>query len=161
MKELILVRHGKSSWDYDVQDADRPLKERGIRDAHKIANYAVSRIGEVDAVFSSPANRALHTCMILMRELGIPLEKLEVRKELYDFSGGSVREFVHGLEDRFVKVMLFGHNHAMTHLVNDWGSKYIDNVPTSGLVHLAFERDSWREVSYGKTKMMVFPKQLN
>ncbi len=160
MKELILVRHGKSSWNYDVEDADRPLKERGIRDAHRVAQHLASQLGGVDAVYSSPANRALHTCVILMRELGLPLEEIRVRKELYDFSGGAVRTFVQGLDDTLQKVMLFGHNHALTHLVNDWGNRYVDNLPTTGLAHLTFEVDRWQEVSYGKTEMIVFPKQL-
>mgnify|MGYP001075996040 CR=1 FL=1 len=160
MKELILVRHGKSSWSYDVEDADRPLKERGIRDAHRVAQHVASHIGEVDAVYSSPANRALHTCVILMRGLGLSPEKIRIRKELYDFSGGAVRTFVHGLEDSLQKVMVFGHNHALTHLVNDWGDRYVDNLPTAGLAHLAFEVDRWREVSYGKTQLIVFPKEL-
>lgn len=160
MKELILVRHGKSSWSYDVEDADRPLKERGIRDAHLVARYLASQLGGVDAVYSSPANRALHTCVILMRELGWPLQEIRVRKELYDFSGGAVRTFVHGLEDTLQKVMLFGHNHALTHLVNDWGNRYVDNLPTTGLAHLTFGVDRWREVSYGKTQRIVFPKEL-
>lgn len=160
MKELILVRHGKSSWDYDVRDTDRPLKQRGIRDIHKVAKEAAPHLQDVQAVYSSPANRALHTCIILMREAGIPLEKLRVEKELYDFSGSSVRQFVHGLGDHLGKVMLFGHNHAFTHLVNGWGSKYVQNVPTSGLTYLTFETDTWEGVSFGKTKLMIFPKQL-
>ncbi|MEJ2584554.1 MAG: phosphoglycerate mutase family protein, partial [Robiginitalea sp.] len=105
MKKLILVRHGKSSWDYDVRDADRPLKLRGIRDANRVAKNVAPHLQDVDAVFSSPANRALHTCMILMREVGIPLDKLRVEKDLYDFSGGSVRDFVHGMGDHLNKVM--------------------------------------------------------
>lgn len=160
MKELILVRHGKSSWDYDVQDADRPLKERGIRDAHRIAKHTGRRLVDVDAVFSSPANRALHTCIILMREAGIPFEKLSITNELYDFSGNKVRKFVHQMGDHLGKVMLFGHNHALTHLVNDWGNKYVDNVPTTGLTHLSFGVSKWGEVSFGKTEVMVFPKHL-
>lgn len=160
MKELILVRHGKSSWDYDVQDADRPLKERGIRDAHRIAKHVAPRLRDVDAVFSSPANRALHTCMILMREVGIPLEKLRLENELYDFSGNSVRKFVHSMDDQLEKVLLFGHNHALTHLVNDWGNKYVDNVPTTGLTYLTFGVPTWARVSSGKTELMVFPNQL-
>jgi phosphohistidine phosphatase len=160
MKELILVRHGKSSWDYDVQDADRPLKERGIRDAHRVAEKVAPQLQDVDAVFSSPANRALHTCVILMRTVGIPMDKLRIEKDLYDFSGGSVREFVHGVGDDLGKIMIFGHNHALTYLVNDWGSKYVDNVPTSGLAYLSFDVAKWSEVSFGKTEMMVFPRQL-
>lgn len=160
MKELILVRHAKSSWNYDVQDADRPLKERGIRDAHKVGASTAGEVRDVQAVYSSPANRALHTCVILMRETGIPMDRLSVHKELYDFTGGSVRTFVHGLDDKLRKVMLFGHNHAMTHVVNDWGNKYVDNVPTCGLVYIRFDVKTWKEISFGTTKMMVFPKHI-
>ena len=160
MKELILVRHGKSSWDYDVQDTDRPLKERGVRDAHRVAHAASAEVQDVQAVFSSPANRALHTCMILMREVGIPLDKLTVSRDLYDFSGNAVRSYVHGLDNSLDKVVLFGHNHALTHLVNDWGSKYVDNVPTSGLVYLTFEVDRWEAAAFGTTKLMLFPRDL-
>lgn len=160
MKELILVRHAKSSWDYDADDADRPLKERGIADAHRVAEAVAARLPEVQAVFSSPANRALHTGMILMRELGIPLEKLQVRRELYDFSGTSVRAFVHGLDEGLQRVMVFGHNHAMTYLANAWGNKHVENVPTAGLVYLDLQAATWKEASMGKTRMMVFPGQL-
>ena len=85
MKEIILVRHGKSSWQYAVSDRDRPLQERGIKDALLVAG-ALSGLPRPDAVFSSPANRALHTCTILMRELRIPLELLRLSEALYDFS---------------------------------------------------------------------------
>ena len=131
MKEIILVRHGKSSWQYAVSDRDRPLQERGIKDALLVAG-ALSGLPRPDAVFSSPANRALHTCTILMRELRIPLER----------------------------VMLFGHNHAFTALANAWGNRGIDNVPTTGVVHLRFDVARWADLSRGQTRAAVFPKNL-
>lgn len=160
MKELILVRHAKSSWEYDVQDADRPLGQRGITDAHLIARALDANLRGVQAIYSSPANRALHTCMILMREMKLPLTLLQVVRELYDFSGEGVMAHIKGLDDSLDKVMLFGHNNAMTHIANKWGSKYLENVPTCGVVHLSFEVASWKEISYGSTQQTVFPKNL-
>lgn len=160
MKELMLVRHGKSSWDYDVSDRDRPLKERGISDAHLVADALAGGFTPPDAVFSSPANRALHTCMILVRELDIPLKRVKVTESLYDFGGKGLRDFVHGLEESLQRVMLFGHNHAMTYTANAWGNRHIENVPTAGFVHLEFENMPWREVQYGKTRRLLFPKEL-
>jgi len=160
MKELILVRHAKSSWEYDVKDADRPLSERGITDAHLIAQALEKNLKGVQAIFSSPANRALHTCMILMREMGLPLALVEVVPELYDFSGQGVNQHVWSLDDALEKVMLFGHNNAMTHIANKCGSKYLENVPTCGVVHLSFPVNSWKEISYGDTLNTVFPKNL-
>jgi len=78
MKNLILVRHGKSSWEYSVSDKDRPLLERGISDAKLVANKFHENSFEIDAIFSSPANRALHTAMIFCRQMYLPFEKFRV-----------------------------------------------------------------------------------
>ncbi|MBT8185785.1 MAG: histidine phosphatase family protein, partial [Eudoraea sp.] len=83
MKELILVRHGKSSWEYSVDDKDRPLLERGINDGHLVAKAFKAASVNIDAVYSSPANRALHTCMILVRVLGFPLANCTITNALY------------------------------------------------------------------------------
>lgn len=160
MKELILVRHGKSSWDYEVSDKDRPLKERGIRDAHRVAQAFREKMPAVDAVFSSPANRALHTCIIFLRELEIPFEKLQLTDALYDFSGEGVMQFVREFSSEFKHVMIFGHNFAFTNVANQWGDKRIDNVPTSGLVQLVSEAGDWQSMGKARTVQTLFPKAL-
>ena len=160
MKNLILVRHGKSSHEYSVHDKDRPLEERGINDAHLVAQKFKSQHIEINAVFSSPANRALHTCMIFLRQLNFPLVKLEVTQELYDFSGESDLKFIKKLDDRFNTVMIFGHNEAFTNVANQLGNSYIDRVPTTGLVRLSFQVDEWSSVDTGTTEQTLFPKDI-
>lgn len=160
MKQLILVRHGKSSWEYNVSDKDRPLLERGINDALLVSGKFLSNPIEVDFVFSSPANRALHTCLIFFRQLDYPMQKLEITDSLYDFSGDSVIPFVNKLDNHLDTVMIFGHNHAFTHIANSWGNTYIDNVPTSGLVHLQFGSETWENIEKGTTVQTIFPKQI-
>lgn len=160
MKNIILVRHGKSSWTYNVHDKDRPLKERGINDAHKVAQKLKSQKVKIDAIYSSPANRALHTCMIFMRQLNLPFSKLTVKDALYDFSGEGVFYFVDNLPKDKDTIMIFGHNYAFTNVVNTWGDKYIENVPTSGLVHISFKDSSWDTLSKGTTEQTLFPKLL-
>lgn len=160
MKKLILVRHGKSSWEYSVSDRDRPLSERGIRDALLVSGKALSQNIRIDAVFSSPANRALHTSTIFLRQLEFPLSKFHLANELYDFSGDDVLRFVQNLDNNLDTVMIFGHNHAFTHIANSLGNTYIDNVPTSGLVDLEFDIEDWSKISKGATTQTIFPKQL-
>lgn len=160
MKTLILVRHGKSSWEYSVSDKDRPLLERGINDGLLIGSTFNGQNIKIDAIYSSPANRALHTCMIFLRQLRFPFDKFQVSEQLYDFSGDDVLHFAKELDNRFETVMIFGHNHAFTHLANSLGNTYIENVPTSGLVHLEFDVSDWKSLSKGTTKQTIFPKQL-
>jgi len=160
MKQLILVRHGKSSWEYSVNDKDRPLLLRGIKDGHLVTSAFHKGDQQIDAAYSSPANRALHTCMIVLRGLDFPFSKLEISNALYDFSGDSVLHFIKNLDDRLDTVLLFGHNHAFTYLANSLGNEYIDNVPTSGLVQLSFDITNWADLNEGTTIQTIFPKHL-
>jgi len=160
MKHLILVRHGKSSWENEVSDMDRPLKEIGILDAHRVAGHFAKLKIEVQAVYSSPAIRALHTCVIFLRSLSIPFKDFSLIHELYDFSGEQVMQFLRSLPDSETTVMVFGHNHAFTALANTLGNTYIENVPTSGLVHLKFDTNKWTTLGKGTTENILFPKEL-
>lgn len=158
MKKLTFIRHGKSSWEYNVSDRDRPLLERGINDAYLVASAIETQ--SFDAVFSSPANRALHTCAIFSRVFNIPSNQVRVYDELYDFSGEEVLKFIHSLDNNLQNVVIFGHNHAFTELVNRLGNVAIDNVPTAGLVALKFDELEWNSVKKGVTEKTIFPKNL-
>ena len=160
MKNLILVRHGKSSWEYNVKDKDRPLKERGINDAFLLAEVLRKQQFNIDYMFSSPANRALHTSMIFCRELDFSFSNFQISNELYDFSGESVLSFVKTIDNSLNTIVIFGHNYAFTHIANSLGNNYIENVPTSGLVQLQFNEDKWSSITKGITKQIIFPKQL-
>ncbi|MEQ8220209.1 MAG: histidine phosphatase family protein [Arenibacter sp.] len=160
MKTAILVRHGKSSWEYNVSDRDRPLMERGIKDVNKVAKEFSSNSIHIDAAYSSPANRALHTAMIFLRTINFPYSQFELSNELYDFSGEDVYRFIRGLNNNKDTVLIFGHNEAFTHIANSLGNMYIDNVPTSGLVQLKFDTNEWSTVTKGITVQTLFPKQL-
>lgn len=160
MKTLILVRHGKSSWEYSVNDKDRPLLPRGINDALVVSNSFNEQAIKIDAAFSSPANRALHTSMIFTRQLYFPLDKFRVVNELYDFAGNEVLQFLKELDNTLNTVLIFGHNHAFTSIANSLGNTYIENLPTSGLVQLEFDVDNWASIEKGRTKQTIFPKQF-
>ena len=110
---------------------------------------------QVNAVYSSPAIRALHTCVIFLRNLKIPYSNFSLTDDLYDFSGEDVLQFVRNLPDSQQIVMIFGHNHAFTEVANILGDVFIDNVPTTGLVHLSFEVPQWKNVQKGKTEKVV------
>lgn len=160
MKTVILVRHAKSSWEYGVSDRDRPLLERGIRDADKVAREYRKKAADIDAAYASPANRATHTAIIFLRALNFPFSKFELSDSLYDFSGNEVRSFIRSLDNDKDTVIIFGHNEAFTHLANSMGSQYIGNVPTSGLVELKFDVGDWGAVEKGTTVRILSPKEL-
>ncbi|OIQ28593.1 MAG: histidine phosphatase family protein [Bacteroidetes bacterium MedPE-SWsnd-G2] len=160
MKNLILVRHGKSSWKHNVSDDKRPLKARGQRDALLVAQQLKLDINTIDKVYSSHANRALSTCKIFLQVLKVPEKDLEITDKLYDFGGEKVTEFLKKLDDNQNLIFLFGHNNAFNSISNIFGDQYISHLPTSGLVWLTFDIDSWSELKKGITKLTIFPRDL-
>ena len=160
MKKLVIIRHGKSSWSHNLPDIDRPLKKRGVKDGKLISEKFKNQNFRPDMVFSSPAKRANSTCKLFIEALKIPESKEIIVDDLYDFGGQKVIRFIENLDDKLENIMLVGHNYAFTSLVNSLGNKYIDNLPTTGLVLIEFDTDSWENLSNGFTKLILMPKLL-
>ncbi len=160
MKTLYLVRHAKSSWEYDLIDHERPLNNRGFKDANLVSKHLKKSIGLPDLVLSSDAVRAKTTAYIYAKNLGINEEGIVLNHQLYDFSGRDLTHVISNCDDDIKTLMVFGHNHAMTAFVNTFGDTYTDNVATSGFTHLEFDIDSWKDLKPGKTIQSLYPKQL-
>ena len=67
MKELMFLRHAKSSWEWSIDDRHRPLQPKGIKAITAVAQYWKKDFQAFETIISSPANRALHTTTILAR----------------------------------------------------------------------------------------------
>lgn len=160
MKNLILVRHAKSSWDYQVSDDKRPLSELGMADSQLVSQEFKYHSFQPDMIFSSHANRAITTCKIFMKNLKLSDNLLITSNKLYDFSGENVIDFIKSFDKQLNNVIIFGHNYAFTSISNRFGSVFIDNLPTCGLVWIQFDIDSWEDVENGTTKLIIKPKDL-
>ena len=125
MKELVILRHAKSNSEYLVDDIDRPLSIAGIDRIVKISKKRRTFFKNTDIVLSSPANRALHTAQLMMRELDYDYNKLIVDRKLYTFFTDDLIDYVHGLNNTWNKVILVGHNPAFTELVNHFSQEKI------------------------------------
>jgi phosphohistidine phosphatase len=147
-KELLLVRHAKSSWDDPyLDDHDRPLNERGLRNAPEMGKRLQGSIVRLDLWISSTALRAITTAEILAEQVGFPPDQIQRTKDLYHASATELQEFIAGLDDAIDSVALFGHNPGMTSLVANLYGLTIENIPTCGVVHLQFNENTWSAVS--------------
>ncbi|MGV8947431.1 MAG: SixA phosphatase family protein [Lutibacter sp.] len=159
MKTLYIVRHAKSSWEYEgIKDIDRPLKERGINDAYLISNMLQKKISTPDVFIASCANRALHTAMIFCYTFNFPLANLRISKSLFNFSDGYLIKTVKTLDDGYDSAIIFSHDHGISDFVNKYGSEILDQVPTCGVVGIKFDTNHWKDIKSGKTFLTEFPK---
>lgn len=138
MKELILLRHAKSSWESQVADIDRPLLPKGIERITAMTKKSISLFERVDQVFSSPANRALHTAVLMMRNANLPLHLLKLEQSLYTFDAEGVLSFIDGLKFENKRIVLVGHNPAFTLAANYLGDLSVMHLPTAAWVHLTW-----------------------
>ena len=160
MKNLILIRHAKSSWDAPLIDKDRPLSKRGINDAHLMAANVHDYLPDSYVVWSSTAQRAKNTAYIFAANLSIPLETIVFKDDLYTFDEKSLERTIKSCDNQFDNLILFGHNDAITNFVNTFGNHIVENVPTAGFVSLSFGENAWKEIGKGKTEKLLFPRDL-
>jgi len=159
MRKITLVRHAKSSWEYNLTDHERPLNQRGINDAHIVSKAIYNKI-KPDLILSSDAVRAKTTAQIFVSNLKIDSENIHLNNVLYDFSGNDLMRVIKNCDNSVGELMIFGHNNAITNFVNAFGSVYIDNVPTSGVTIIEFEIENWKDLKKGKTLETIFPRDL-
>lgn len=163
IKTLVITRHGKSSWDYEsVEDFDRPLKESGIRNAYLVAETLRKKRVTFDVIYTSPANRAVHTASIFSRVLRVPFDRMEIKEELYSGSDSEIIHFIKAIPDHYSSVLIVGHNPTFTELANRFLKQRISNLPTAGAVLLELKCDSWNQtgpVAVVKDSLF-FPKKI-
>jgi phosphohistidine phosphatase len=159
MKTLYVIRHAKSSWDdADKADFDRPLNERGKRDAPRMGKRLKEKKITPDLMLSSPAKRALSTCKRIAKILGYSKEKIKTDKNLYHASDDGILSVIQALKEKHSAVMIFGHNPGLTDFVNSLMSEEIgiENIPTCGIVCFQMNIESWSQLTWGIGKMIFF-----
>jgi len=145
-RKLYIIRHGKSSWDSIVSDIDRPLTERGVKNSYEMAARLAERKMIPEMIISSPANRAMHTAVIMYRTWELNDRDMRVRKSLYLPEVEDIAETISEVEDQVASVAIFGHNPGFTQFANRFLESQVDNVPTAGVVVLTMECESWNDI---------------
>ena len=161
MKNLVLVRHAKSSWDDDgLNDFDRPLSNRGEHDAPSMAKRLKGKL-HPDAMISSAALRARTTCEEFADVLKFRKSKIMTTRRLYLAEAKEILEVVREIEGEPDCVLLFGHNPGITDFANRLLNGSIDNIPTCGVVSCKVTSDHWKDVGWGSAVLdfFDFPKK--
>jgi len=160
MKKLYLIRHAKSSWNnVEMDDFDRPLNDRGEKDAPRMAKLLKHRGVVPDRMITSPAMRALSTCHLFAKVFDFEKKKIISEPKLYHADSGNILSVLGSLSEHKGGedlTLLFGHNPGMTDFANDLLTISIDNIPTCGVVEATLSIDKWQEISFGCGKMDSF-----
>lgn len=147
-KKLYLVRHAKTEeGSYDMRDFDRELTSRGMQDATRLGKYYASKETIPDQILSSDAARARGTAELIASQMGYELNRIHLNHEIYEASVRTLFQLVTQLKDEWESVMIVGHNPVMNYLAEYLSDAEIGHMYTGSVACIAFDSDSWVEVS--------------
>ena len=143
MKRLLILRHAKSSWsDASLDDWQRPLNERGRRDAPRVGELLRDRSLVPDLIITSDAVRARTTAQAVAKAAGYARE-IVVDPSLYHARPEDVIAVLNGVPDEAAgTVLIVGHNPGLEELVTQLTGQF-HGLATAALVELVVPIDRW------------------
>lgn len=157
MKTLYLCRHAKSSWaDPGMDDFDRPLNERGARNAAHMAQVFRDRGEPLDLIVTSPAVRAMTTAGSFVKAMDLPKEALREDRTLYLADRPTLMRIVNALPNKAERVMLFGHNPGFTELLDHLTDAGVENLPTCGMARIDVAVNDWEAIGKHSGNLVWF-----
>lgn len=163
MKYIIFLRHGKAeSYSFDKEDFERNLSSRGINNCELISDILKRSHILPDTIISSPANRTLQSAQIFAETLNYDPSKIITRKNLYDYVGvNDILHILNVLDKSSSTLMIVGHNPWITSVSSSMSKEFYRELPTTGMVVLAFDVDHWEQIEAksGKLEFFEYPKK--
>lgn len=143
-----------------MNDHDRPLAERGLNDAPKMAKRLKKRGIKPDLILSSSAVRALETAKFFAKEFDYPKEKIVLESNLFHASPHSILKIIRMQKDSQNTILVFGHNPGLNDLITFLGGD-IENLPTAGQFGFKLKSEHWAELKPETAEVwfLDFPKK--
>lgn len=162
MKTLLLLRHAKSSWgDADLADFDRPLNNRGRRDAPRMGQLLARHDLTPDLIVTSAARRAATTAELVALAAEYAGD-IQYTNELYLADPDTFLEVARETDDDVARLMLVGHNPGIEELVSALAGRD-EGMPTAALACFRLTIDHWRDLTDETTAELLHlwrPKEL-
>jgi len=144
MKDLLIIRHAKSSWaERCLADHERPLNDRGREAAPEMGRRLAVRRLVPERMVVSDALRARETAVLMAGAMGLGDDAIVTDSRLYHADPsdwlGVIREF----PDELQCISVIGHNPALHELSEYLGDLGVEKFPTAAVVRIRFDIDHW------------------
>ncbi len=156
MKELILIRHAKSSWSNPLlEDFERPLNKRGAKNAPFMAKVLKQKEVNPDLIISSPSKRTKDTLDFFIKEFDYKGEII-FEESIYEAPYINILKVIKNIDDKHKTIFLFGHNPGFNDLADFLLGRFEDNIPTCGVLKINFDTNYWKNISKDNSKLIFF-----
>jgi len=148
MKTLLIMRHAKSSWKQEGQpDHDRPLNDRGKRDAPRMGHLLAEEGILPDRILCSSAKRARKTAAAVAEVLKCE-DRLELHDDLYSAAPALYVKLLRELPEDVNTVLIVGHDPAMTEFASELSGNFTE-MPTAAIACFTIPIAYWKALSPG------------
>ncbi|MFT3949124.1 MAG: histidine phosphatase family protein [Agriterribacter sp.] len=163
MRSVLFIRHAKSSWDDPLMnDYDRPLNDRGKKDAPQMAMYLLEKKIPIDSFISSPAKRARKTAALFAKTFGVDEAAIQLKSELYLPDEVAFFHVIKTASDNYAHLAIFSHNPGITNFVNSLTSQIrVHDVPTCGIFAIKTNAVSWKDFEKSEKGFWFFDYPKN
>lgn len=158
MKKLLLIRHAKATHESGFADFERPLTDKGFKQAELMATRLQANSIWPQILVASPALRTLSTANVFSQVLDLPQAITD--KEIYDASESALLKVIESLPQDKDFIALIGHNPGISQILY-YLSGAIRDVPPCSVALIEFELDNWTEIyeATGKLTFYDSPKE--
>ncbi|WP_031070877.1 SixA phosphatase family protein [Streptomyces sp. NRRL S-118] len=161
-RRLVLLRHGKAEWNDDA-DHERPLAERGRKDAPVAGRWLAGSGVTPDLALCSTAVRCRETWKLVVPELP-ERPRTAYDERIYDASPGELMAVLNEVSDEVENLVVVGHNPGMHALADALAGEADGDLParlnrsgfpTSAIAVLTFA-GTWKNVEVGTGRLAAF-----
>jgi phosphohistidine phosphatase len=162
-RTLTLIRHAKAEQgSKDTRDIDRPLKQKGEKQATRLGTWLKEQHFDPDMLWSSPAARTHMSARIILDCSNAPLSILNVRKKLYLADAKEMLKMIRDTPDEVRHLAIVGHNPGIADLIQILTSLKEAYIPTGTACCIDFNIPTWDKIKAGEgvIRYLVTPTML-
>ena len=164
VKTIYLLRHAKSDWAAEFRlEHERPISERGRKNAKSLRSFLKERGIRVDLAYVSDATRTVQTLEIVNKNQEL-FREVEITSMLYEANQGVLYNLITSTEDKHNSILFLGHNPELEELANQLilrqnaykDFSFFQKFSTSSIIALSFSISSWKDISTSPGKLTLF-----
>ncbi len=152
MKNILIVRHAKSGYDFASNDFHRTLTEEGIEDLAGLRRFMSDKKIEYDCVLASPATRTRQTA----EGINIAGKQVIFKPALYNAEVNTIVQVIQQTEDQYQSVVLVAHNPGLSELISMYSDLRLDHLPPGAAAFFSFPTDNWNDFGDNKLDFLYF-----
>ena len=157
-RTLVLIRHAKSSWNNPLlSDYNRPLNERGHRDAPEMGRRLAARDVKPDLIIASTARRAAETAKAIAAGVGYAESAIQWVDELYHCVPAVFKEVLATVAETHKCVFMVAHNPGTSAFAHNLVENLpAGEVPTCAAIGIGFKGANWKALKKEAATLLFY-----